>query len=234
MKLSIIIPVYNEEETIAKILHKVKKVSLPGRLTKEIIVINDASTDKTTNKLKGMPGIKVLHHSENKGKGAAVWTGMKRASGDIILIQDADLEYDPQDYPRLLRPILSGRAGVVYGSRLKQYSLKIIGEDKTPLLAHYFGNKLLTFVTNVLFGGGLTDMETCYKVFKKSVLKNIKLKSSRFEFEPEVTAKILKRGYKIVEVPIKVKPRNYSEGKKISWRDGFIALWTLFKYRVTD
>jgi dolichol-phosphate mannosyltransferase len=234
MKLSIIVPVYNEEKTVAEILRKVKKQKLPKGLTKEIIVVNDGSIDKTIKKLDEISGIRVFNHRKNKGKGAALKTGMSESKGDIILIQDADLEYNPSDYPRLLKPILNNKTKVVYGTRLKHYPLRIAGKKKTPLITHYIGNKLLTFMTNLLYGNGVTDMETCYKVFSKDVLKDIKINTNRFDFEPEFTAKILKQGYKIYEISIKVNPRGYQEGKKISWKDGFVALWTLIKYRFSD
>lgn len=234
MKLSIIVPVYNEEKTVSEILRQVKKVKLPKDLKREIIVVDDGSQDKTPTILNKISGIKVIKHKTNKGKGAAVRAGIKKVKGQIILIQDADLEYNPNDYPCLLEPILSGKTKVVYGTRLKNYPLRLFGRRKTPLFTHYLGNKLLTFITNLLYGDGLTDMETCYKVFKKEVLKSIKLKANRFDFEPEITAKALKAGYKIHEIPIKVKPRGYDEGKKITWRDGFVAVWTLLRYRFVD
>lgn len=240
MKLTIIIPVYNEEKTIFEIIRQVKLVKLAEGLEKEIIVVDDASTDNSKFKIQGaksklkIKNLKLIEHKVNQGKGAAVVTGIKEATGDIILIQDADLEYDPQDYPRLLKPILDGKTKVVYGSRLKNYPLRITGKNKTPLISHFLGNQLLTFITNLLYGNGLTDMETCYKVFKREVVKGIKVKAKRFDFEPELTAKLLKKGIKIYEVPIKVKPRGYEEGKKITWKDGFIAVWTLVKYRFMD
>lgn len=240
MKLSIIVPVFNEEKTVAKLLKKVASVSLSKKMKREILVVDDGSNDNSRLKIKNakvqynIKELKLIEHKINKGKGAAVRTGIKKASGDIILIQDADLEYDPGDYPRLLKPILDGKTEVVYGSRLKNYPLKLFGKKKTPLIAHYLGNKFLTLITNMIYGNGLTDMETCYKVFTKKSIKNIVFRSNKFDFEPEITAKILKRGYKIYEVPIKVKPRGYDEGKKITWKDGFIAIWTLIKYRFTD
>jgi dolichol-phosphate mannosyltransferase len=234
MKLSIIVPVYNEEETVAKLLDKVRSQKLPRGIGKEVIVVNDASEDKSKEQISKIGGVRVIHHKKNKGKGVAIRTGLAKAKGDIILIQDADLEYNPSDYPRLLKPILSGHAKVVYGSRLKDYPVRIFGKKRTPLISHYIGNKFLTFITNLLYSNGLTDMETCYKVFRKEALKGIKIKAKRFDFEPEITAKILKKGLKIYEVPIKVRLRGYDEGKKISWKDGFIALWTLIKYRLTD
>jgi len=233
-KLSIIIPVYNEESTIKEILKRVKKVKLNGGLVKEIIVVDDKSKDGSLKILKGIRGIKLFCHKVNQGKGAAVRTGMSHAIGDIFLIQDADLEYNPEDYNRLLCPMLDGKTKVVYGTRLKNYPLKLFGTRKTPLFTHYFGNKFLTLVTNMLYGEELTDMETCYKVFTKEVIDGMRINSNRFEFEPEFTAKIMKKGHKIHEVPIKVKPRGYDEGKKITWKDGFIAIWTLVKYRFVD
>jgi glycosyltransferase involved in cell wall biosynthesis len=241
MKLSIIIPVYNEEKTIDELLKRVVKVRLPKGIIKEIIVVDDGSYDDSRLKVssfakatKDKQNFKIVVHQVNQGKGAAVQTGIKNALGDILVIQDADLEYDPNDYSRMIKPILEKKTQIVYGSRLKNYPLRIIGKRTTPLIAHYIGNKLLTFITNILYGDGVTDMETCYKVFTKEVIKDIKLKSKRFDFEPEITSKFLKKGYKILEVPIKVKPRGYDEGKKISWKDGFVALWTLLKYRFID
>jgi len=234
MRLSIIIPVFNEEKTIGQILSKVKFAKLPSGYIKEIIVVDDASSDLTSDILKKIKGIKVIRQGENGGKGTAVRTGILASTGEIILIQDADLEYDPDDYIKLIEPIIKGKAEVVYGSRLSNYPLKIFGKKKTPLVTHYLGNRLLTYVTSLLYGNEISDMETCYKVFKKEVIKGMKINAKRFEFEPEITAKIMKKGIKIFEVPIKVKPRGYEEGKKITWRDGFIALWTLIKYRFVD
>ncbi len=241
MKLSIIVPVYNEEATINEILQKVVAASLPKKVQKEIIIVDDASKDnsymKALNFKQGHEGtltIKIIKHNTNKGKGTAVVDGINLSSGDLVVIQDADLEYDPNDYVKLIDPLLTGKADVVYGTRLKNYPLRLFGEKRTPLVLHYLGNKFLTLVTEILYQKKVSDMETCYKMFKKDVLKDIKIKAKRFDFEPEFTAKVLKRGYKIYEVPIRVKPRGYDEGKKISWRDGFTAIWTLIKYRFVD
>lgn len=230
MKLTIIIPVFNEEKTLSEIIRKVKSVDL-GKLQREIIVVDDCSTDKTSQIAKKISGIKYFKHKINKGKGAAVRTGIKNASGDIMIIQDADLEYDPTYFKKLLKPILSKKAKVVYGSRLKNLDVTLFGKHRTPLLLHFFGNKLLTAITNILYGSNITDMETCYKVFTSDVIQNLNLESNRFEIEPEITAKILKKGIKITEIPIKVSPRDYSEGKKITWKDGFGAVGTLVKYK---
>lgn len=236
MKLSIIIPVYNEEKTITELLDRVIKVKLASKITKEIIVIDDASFDSTPEILKNRKykDIVILRHKINRGKGAAVRKGFTRSTGEILLIQDADLEYNPKDYPRLLEPILSGRTNVVFGTRLKNYPLIFFGKNKTPLPTHWLGNKFLTGLTNFLYHSQITDMETCYKIFKKEVVQDLKLKSERFEIEAEITAKILKKGFKILELPIKVKPRTQKEGKKIGWRDGFTAIFTLIKYRFID
>lgn len=235
MKLSIIIPVYNEENSIIEIIKKVCDVKLPS-VTKEIIVVDDGSTDNSKFKIQKMKinGIKKFCHEKNLGKGAAIRTGLKYATGDYVLIQDADLEYNPEDYNKLLEPILKNGVEVVYGTRLKAYPLKFWGEDKTVLPTHLIANRFLTALTNFLYGAKLTDMETGYKVFRKDVLQKINIKSNKFDFEAEITAKILKMGIKIVEVSIETKPRTYEEGKKIGWVDGLSAIWTLIKYRFTD
>lgn len=232
MLISIIIPTYNEQDTVKTLVQKVQKVRFGKNIKKEIILINDASIDKTLEIVKKIKGIKIINHINNLGKGAAVKSGIAASIGEVIIIQDADLEYNPSDLIRLLEPIFAKRADVVYGTRLQNYPLKIVGAKKTPLVTHYFGNKFLTFCTNFLYGSSVTDMETCYKVFRKSVIKDIHINANRFDFEPEITAKILRKGIKIHEIPIKVNPRGYNEGKKISWRDGIVALWTLIKYRI--
>lgn len=242
MKLSIIIPVYNEEKTLIKILRKVESVKLPSvgcsEIKKEIILVDDCSNDKSREILKKLEKkgkYKILYHKANGGKGRALRTGFRHATGDIILIQDADLEYDPNDYPKLLKPILSGKTKVVYGSRFKSSKGKLKEKQHLTYLLHSLGNWGLTQITNLLFWTRLTDMETCYKVFTRNVLKKIgKLRAQRFDFEPELTAKILKRGFKIKEVPIRYYSRDFDEGKKITWKDGVKAFWYLLKYRFTD
>jgi glycosyltransferase involved in cell wall biosynthesis len=234
MKLSIIVPVYNEEKTISKIMDKLNKLSIPA-VSKEIIVVDDGSTDSTRELLKKIKANKIILHEKNKGKGAAVKTGIKNSTGDYIIIQDADLEYDPEYIKLLVKPILSNTATVVYGTRLKRMP-HLEGEEKTPrFLLHYFGNRFLSLVTTLLYGQWLTDMETCYKLFPKSALKGVTINARGFEFEPEITAKLLKKGYKILEIPISAKPRGYDEGKKLNTiRDGAKALWNLLKYRFTN
>ncbi|HEX5505122.1 MAG TPA: glycosyltransferase family 2 protein [Thermomicrobiales bacterium] len=231
--LSVIVPVYNEEQTIAEILARVRAVDLAGLgrpLERELVVVDDCSTDRTAEALaeeERRPDTVVIRHRRNRGKGAAVRTGLAAARGDILLIQDADLEYDPRDYPALLRPILEGRAEVVYGSRF-------LGEHKAMYFWHSVGNKALTLVTNVLFDTTLTDMETCYKVFTADVARSFRLRSDRWGIDPEISAKVLKRGHRIYEVPIAYNGREFWEGKKISWRDGLAVFFTLLRYRLTD
>ncbi len=227
MKLSVVIPVYNEVENIEEILKRVKDTAL----TWEIIVIDDGSQDGTRDVLKkmdGTPALRVILHERNQGKGAAVRTGLQAARGDTILIQDADLEYNPHDYPALLEPIINGTADVVYGSRF------LGGPRRVTMFWHMIANKMLTFMTNILYDTILSDMETGYKVFRREVIEGMVLHSSRFDFEPEFTAKILKHHYRIYEVPISFNPRDYSQGKKIKLKDAFEAIWTLLKYRFTD
>lgn len=235
MRLSIIIPVYNEKKTIEEILKRVMAVKIP-RMDKEIIIVDDKSTDGTREILqkiqKKHPWFKILFRSRNGGKGAAVRTGLKKASGDYVIVQDADLEYNPQDIPRLLKPVLEGKAKVVYGTRLKRWP-NLKRDERTPrFLLHFFGNRFLSLVTSLFYGQWITDMETCYKLFPREALRNMKLRACSFDFEPETTSKLIKKGYRILEVPIVTKPRGYEEGKKLKTvREGSLALWTLIKYR---
>lgn len=228
-RLSIIIPAYNESKTIGAILKKIKNVPLRG-IEKEVIVVDDASTDGTKEILKKNKdkSIKVLYHNKNSGKGAAIRTGLKYATGDIILIQDADLEYDPKDYQKLIKPILKRKADVVYGSRL-------LGQkSKYSKFAYYAAGRSLTMLANILYGINISDEPCGYKVFKANIIKNIPLKCKRFEFCPEITAKISKKHIKIFEVPTSYSPRSREEGKKIKFRDWLEAVYTLVKYRFTD
>jgi len=226
-KLSIIIPVYNEEKTIDDILKRVYGVKLPG-WEKEIIIVDDGSKDNTRKLLKKWEQKAiVVYKGKNEGKGSAVNIGFKRATGDIILVQDADLEYSPDDYPILLAPFANNLINIVYGSRF-------LGPHLSTMFAYAQGNKFVTFVTNVLFNSSITDMETGYKVMRRHVIQGITLHAKRFDMEPELTAKILKKGYQIYEVPISYFGRKFSEGKKLTWRDGVVALWTLIKYRLID
>ena len=231
MKLSIVIPAYDEEKTILEVIKKVKKVRL-NNITKEIIIVDDFSEDNTRRILSKIndSNIKLFLHKKNMGKGAAIRTGLKYATGDIILIQDADLEYDPVEYGKLLNPIMENKTKVVYGSRLDAIKRNL----KKMYKLHYFGNLFLTIMTNILYGAKISDMETGYKVFKREVIEDIKLKAKRFDFEPEITAKILKKGYRIKEVPINFMGRKFNEGKKITWVDGIKALYYLIKYRFID
>ena len=227
MKLSVIIPVYNEVESIQVILKRVQA----QKLAYEIVVVDDGSKDGTRDVLKemdGKGGVRIILHEQNKGKGAAVRTGMAAAKGDVLLIQDADLEYDPRDYTALLAPIKEGIADVVYGSRF------LGGSHRVTMFWHMVANKMLTFITNILYNTILTDMETGYKVFRREVLDGMVLHANSFDFEPEFTAKILKRKFRIFEVQIAFNPRDYTEGKKIKLHDAFEAVWTLIKYRFVE
>jgi glycosyltransferase involved in cell wall biosynthesis len=229
LTLSVVIPCYNEIKTIEEVLGRVEAVGLAN----EIIIVDDGSTDGSREllsriKAENRPNIKILFHEHNQGKGAALVTGFAAASSDVLLIQDADLEYDPREYPILLKPIEEGIARVVYGSRF------LGGPRKAMNFWHMVGNKMLTLTTNVLYNAILSDMETCYKVFRAEVVRDMVIHAKRFEFEPEITAKVLKQGIRIYEVPISYNGREFDEGKKIHWTDGPIALWTLIKYRFVD
>lgn len=257
MKLSVLIPCYNEIETIREIVDRVLAVEVslvvrdgpfsPARpkdkagrpaaqqfdlvVEKELVIVDDGSRDGTRDilpELALLPGVFVYYHERNMGKGAAVRTAIEKSTGDVLLVQDADLEYDPRDYPQLLQPIVEGRSKVVYGSRF------LGGPRKAMFFTHMLGNKILTLFTNILFDTILSDMETCYKVFTREVALQLRLKSPGWGFDPEITAKILKRGYRIYEVPISYNGREYDEGKKISWRDGLTVMWTLLKYRLSE
>ncbi len=234
MKLSIIVPVFNEEKTILKLIKRLEKITIPS-VSKEVLIVDDGSTDSTRDKLKKISKFKVILHEKNQGKGAAVKTGIKYATGDYIIIQDADLEYDPEYMKILIKPVMEKTAKVVYGTRLKRMP-NLSREERTPqFLLHYFGNRFLSLVTSIFYGQWITDMETCYKLFPKSALDGVRLNAKGFEFEPEVTSKLMKRGYKIVEIPIRTKPRGYDEGKKLNTvRDGLKAFWSLIKYRFTN
>ncbi len=225
MKLSVIIPIYNEEATLKELVNRVEAVSLP----KELILVNDGSTDGTVDILRrweteARPDMTIIHHPENRGKGAAIATGLAHATGDLVIIQDADLEYDPQDYHKLVAAFDAPTQKVVYGSRN-------LRRNPRSSFSFYWGGRLLSWVTNLLYGSRITDEATCYKVFRTEALREIGVESTGFEFCPEVTAKALRRGWHIREVPISYHPRLWDEGKKIRWYDGLIAIWWLVKYR---
>lgn len=230
MKLSIVIPAYNEEATIEAIVRRVQAVDL-GPVEKEIIVVNDGSKDGTEEVLKGLSAIRHVSHERNAGKGAALTTGFQSATGDIVLIQDADLEYDPDDYPAVIRPIVEGRSDVVMGSRFILYKPKFFGTRRSPYLSHYIGNMLITSVTNLLYGQRFTDYEGCYKAFRRTVVTATPVKARGFEFDNELICKLMRKGTRIVEVPIRYTPRTYESGKKITWRHGAVMFWTIVKWR---
>ena len=224
MKLSVVIPVYNEKKTLSELICRVEAV----KLEKEIIIVDDASTDGTRDLLKkyeGQERFKVIYQSKNAGKGSALRAGFDKAEGEIIIVQDADLEYDPKEYPLLIEPILDGRADVVYGSRF------LGGTHRVFFFWHYVGNKVLTTLSNMCTNLCLTDMETGYKVFRRTVLDSFILKCDRFGFEPEFTSKVARHAFRIYEVPISYSGRGYEEGKKINWKDGVAALWFIFRFR---
>lgn len=228
-KLSVVIPIFNEKGTILDIIQAVESVNIPG-IEKEIIVVDDFSTDGTKDILlesvENRPGIRVFYHKCNQGKGAALRTGFAQTKGDIIIVQDADLEYDPTEYPKLLAPIIAGKADVVYGSRF------IGGESKRVLYFwHYMGNRFLTTLSNMFTNINLSDMETCYKVFRSEVISKINIQENRFGVEPEITAKVVNMGCRIYEVGIRYDGRTYKQGKKIGWKDGVWAIWCILKYR---
>ena len=231
MKLSIVIPIFNEAATILDLLARVTAISI--EVEKELVLVDDCSTDGTPEVLRKVaeehPSWKVLFHEVNRGKGAALRTGFAAATGDLVLIQDADLEYDPRDYPLLLRPLLEERADVVFGSRFQGG-----GAHRVCFFWHYLGNKFLTTLSNMMTNLNLTDMEVCYKVFRREVLQGITLKEDRFGFEVEITAKVARGRWRIYEVPVSYYGRSYEEGKKITWKDGFRALWCILKYRISD
>ena len=228
MLLSIVIPVYNEKNTVLDIISKID--SLTSKLNRELIIVDDGSTDGTRDILKTLEkrsDVKLIFKEQNSGKGDSLKVGFKNSKGDYVIVQDADLEYDPEDYFKLLEAIEGKNKTVVYGSRF-------MGHYKDMSSLHYYGNKFLTFITNILYGVALSDMETCYKLFPGDLIRGLNLKANRFDFEPEITAKVLKSGYSIIEVPIRYYGRKHTEGKKITWKDGFNAIYSLVKYKYND
>ena len=238
MNLSIIVPVYNEEKTVLQVVKSVASLSIPG-VNIGVIAVDDGSKDNTRRELEKakieVKNLVVIRHAVNKGKGAAVQTGIKAARGDYLLIQDADLEYNPSDIKFLLEPVIDGKAKFVYGTRLRRMP-NFSRDERTPtFFLHYMGNRVLSLVTSLLYGQWVTDMETGYKLLPRDFMSKLQLHARSFDFEPEITAKILKNGYKIVEIPITTNPRDHEEGKKlVALKDGPVALWTLLKYRIVD
>jgi glycosyltransferase involved in cell wall biosynthesis len=222
--LSVIVPVYNERNTVAEVVRRMRRVDLPVNL--EIVIVDDGSSDGTAQILAALEDstVRVVCHPVNRGKGAAIRTGLEHVQGDLVLVQDADLEYDPEDWPTLLRPVLRGRSQVVYGSRFS-------GEGRSMRVSEWVGNRVLSLATNILYDTSLSDMECGYKLFTRKVLDGITIESDGFDFEPEITAKVLRQGHRIYEVPVSYAGRNADEGRKFAWRDGVRALWTLVRYR---
>ncbi len=229
-KISIVIAAYNEAKTIEEVIRRVDAVPLPG-LEKEIIVVNDGSRDKTASILQRIPNIRTFSHEKNQGKGEALKTGICHATGDIIILQDADLEYNPEDYPALIHPILEGKSQLVLGSRFRLQGPRFFTKKGDPFVSHYIGNKMIIGLTNFLYGQNVTDYEGCYKAFTRNLAQRVNVQASGFEFDNELVCKSFRLGYKVVEVPIQYRPRLYSEGKKIKWQDGIRMLWTVLKWR---
>jgi glycosyltransferase involved in cell wall biosynthesis len=230
-KIAVVIPVFNEEETVVELVGRVKAIDL-SPLSKEIIIVDDGSTDNTRNVLSTLEDVKVIHHAKNGGKGAALKTGIKHATGEAIIVQDADLEYHPKDYKTMVKPIVDGSADIVMGSRFITNKIKFfVTENRTPFFSHYIGNKMIIWTSNLLFNKRFTDYEGCYKCFRKDMFDSLNIGENGFAIDNELLSKAFRKGMRVVEVPIHYTPRLYSDGKKITWKDGVKMLWTIIKWR---